>query len=57
MMQKHVHILISPKLNANIIHEEVVPVVHERRVVAYYVEKGWDVLAINDDEVCGARQQ
>lgn len=56
-MREHVHILISPMLNETVIHEEIVPVSEKRRVVDYYVENGWDVLVIDDEEVCGARQQ
>lgn len=53
-MRPHVHILISPLLNPTIVHEEVVPdTYHKNRVVEYYTERGWDVLVIPDEEVCG----
>lgn len=54
MGRPHVHILISPLKNPNIVYEEVVPdTYHKQRVVDYYTEAGWDVLVVPDEEVCG----
>ncbi len=53
-MAGHVHILISPLLNPQLTYEEVVPdTYHKIQVVEYYKERGWDVLVIPDEEVCG----
>lgn len=54
MAREHVHILISPHMNPQVVYEEVVPVGHqEKRVIDYYGSRGWDVLVIPDEEVCG----
>lgn len=53
MASGHVHILVSPLLNPQLVYEEVVPdTYYKHQVIDYYKKRGWDVLVIPDEEVC-----
>lgn len=54
MGKGHVHILISPVRNPQLVYEEVVPDTYQKHmVVEHYTDAGWDVLVIPDEEICG----
>lgn len=54
MASGHVHILVSPLLNPQVVYEEIVPdTYYKHQVVEYYKQRRWDVLVIPDEEVCG----